>query len=77
MEEIPVEPRLGHCGCRVLVGRVHLPSVGAGAVTEHGVQRQGRNNRKNPTSSAGNGGKLWELSVAPLALPDTSNSLWV
>lgn len=25
MEQIPVEPPVGHCGCRVLVGRVHLP----------------------------------------------------
>lgn len=25
MEEIPMEPRLGHCGCRVLVGRVPFP----------------------------------------------------
>lgn len=25
MQKIPMEPCLGHCGCRVLVGRVHLP----------------------------------------------------
>lgn len=25
MEQIPVEPPLGHCACRLLVGRVHLP----------------------------------------------------
>lgn len=61
MQKIPVEPCLGHCGCRVLV-------------TNHGLQRQWRNNRKNPTSSAGNDGKLWELAVALPALPDTSHS---
>lgn len=48
--------------------------MGAGAVTNHGLQRQWRNNRKNPTSSAGNDGKLWELAVALPALPDTSHS---
>lgn len=37
------------------------------SVTDHGLQRaHGRNNRKNPTSRAGNDGELWELSVTPL-----------
>lgn len=64
MEDIPMESHLGRCGCRV-----HLP-VGAGAESNHELQRaQRRKYRKNPTCSAGNGGKPVD------SLPNTSHSM--
>lgn len=55
MEQIPVEPPVGHCACRVLVGRVHLPPCLTTGSKEL--------NRENPTPSAGKDGKLGTLSL--------------
>lgn len=42
VEQIPVEPPVGHCGCRALVGRVHLPPCLTTGSKEHNRETTGK-----------------------------------
>lgn len=68
MEQIPVEPPVGHCACRVLVGRVHLPPCLTTGSKELNRETKG----KIPPPVLGRMGN-WELCHYP-AFPDTSHS---